>query len=173
MKAVRSLTADPTGQSGSALVVTLLVMVSLTILGIMSINTAVVEIQIGSNEKQLRHAFYLAEAGVMEGVQRLAAMADKDLDEQIAVWHHPVSEIEAKRMDFRDPEIWDADGQGEDNALASAVSEQTYIAAVEWDVATGGSLIHSDSRLYLNRVYGLCELYNADHLIEVGYAMRY
>ena len=135
-------------QSGSVLVVTLLIMVSLTIIGIMSINTSVVEIRIGSNERQLREAFYLSEGGAMEGVQRLTYLSGRDLDEQIAFWHHRLDQIEADHLDFRDPRIWDADGEGEDNALASALSSHSYVAAVEWSVATGGSLIQTDSRLY-------------------------
>ena len=47
-----------------------MVMVSLTIIGVVSINTSVVEIHISSNERQLREAFYLAEGGAQEGIQR-------------------------------------------------------------------------------------------------------
>ena len=148
-------------------------MVSLTIFGIMSLNTSIVEIQIGSNERQLRQAFYLAEGAVMEGLQRLVALSRRDLDEQFAVWHHPMGTVQTEETDFRKPEIWDADGREEDNALACSFSPGTYTAAVEYAVATGGSLIQTDTRLYQNRVYGLCRQYGVDHLIEIGVYLRY
>lgn len=160
-------------QSGSALIITLLVMVSLTIFGIMSLNTSVLEIRIGSNERQLRQAFYLAEGAVMEGLQRLVVLSRRDLDEQFAVWHHPMGTLQTEGTDFRNPDIWVADGREEDNALACSFSPATYTAAVEYAVATGGSLIQTDSRLYQNRVYGLCRQFGADHLIEIGVYLRY
>ena len=52
-------------------------------------------------------------------------------------------------------------------------SDDTYMAAVEWGVATGGSLIQTDSRLYQNRIYGLCTRYGTANLIEIGYDLRY
>lgn len=160
-------------QSGSALIITLLVMVSLTIFGIMSLNTSIVEIQISRNERQLRQAFYLAEGAVMEGLQRLVALSHQDLDEQFAVWHHPIGTLQAEEKDFRNIDIWDADGREKDNALVCSFSPYTYTAAVEYAVATGGSLIQTDTRLYQNRVYGLCRQYGADHLVEIGVYLRY
>jgi len=170
---MRFILSKGTNQSGSALIITLLVMVSLAIFGIMSLNSSIVEIQIGSNERQLREAFYLAEGAVMEGIQRLVALSLRDLDEQFAVWHHPIGSLQSEGTDFRNPDIWDADGREEDNALACSFSPYTYTAAVEYAVATGGSLIQTDTRLYQNRVFGLCRQYGADHLIEIGVYLRY
>lgn len=170
---MRFLPAADSGQSGTALIITLLVMVSLTIVGIMSLNTVIVEIQIGRNERELREAFYLAEGAVTEGLQRLATLSHQDLGEQFAEWHHPIGTLDSEKIDFRNPDIWDADGDGEDNALTCSLSPHAYTAAVEHAVATGGSLIQTDTRLYQNRVYGLCRQYGADHLIEIGVYLRY
>jgi len=153
--------------------ITLLVMVSLTILGIVSINTSVVEMRISRNERELHEAFYLAEGGVMEGIQRLVLLSRQDRGEQFALWHHPIGTLQSEKIDFRNPAIWDADGDGEDNALTCALSPDTYTTAVEYSVATGGSLIQTDTRLYQNRVYGLCTRYGADRLIEIGVYLRY
>ncbi len=161
-------------QSGSALVVTLLVMVAVTILGIMSINTSTVELKISRNEREVRETFYLAEGAAMEGIQRLVDTLDIDLNEQFQFWHHAIEEIEgSQRAFFRDSRNWDVDGQGEDNGLQSPMDSETFIAAIEWDVATGGSLIQTESRLYQNRIYGLCTKYRIDNLIEIGFKMRY
>jgi type II secretory pathway component PulK len=170
---MRFLLPEGANQSGSALIITLMVMASLTIFGIMSLNSSILEIQIGRNERELREAFYLAEGAVMEGLQRLVTLSRKDLDEQFAVWHHPIGTLQSEGLDFRNADIWDADGREEDNALTCSFSPHTYSAAVEYSVATGGSLIQTDTRLYQNRVYGLCRQYGADHLIEIGVYLRY
>jgi hypothetical protein len=160
-------------RDGSALVVTLLIMVSLTIIGVVSINTSVVEIHIDRNERQMNEAFYLAEGGAREGIQRLVSMAARDLAEQHAPWHHAMEEVDRDGMDFRQPGNWVVDGDGEDNALPCSWSEDTYLAAVEWSVATGGSLILTDTRLYQNRIYSLCTRHDTGMLVEIGYYLRY
>lgn len=161
------------GQSGSALVITLMVLTALTILGVAALNTSGVELKIARNEREVRETFCLAESAVAEGVQRLSAIAAVDLNEQYLPWHHPRKAAEDHRIDFRDLGSWDADGVGEDNALASPMSPETFIAAVEWKVATGGSLIQTQSRLYQNRIYGLCNKYGTGTLVEMGYYLRY
>jgi hypothetical protein len=160
-------------QSGSALVITLMVLAALTILGVASLNTSVVELKIARNEREVRETFCLAEGAVAEGVQRLSALQAVDLNEQYLPWHHPRKSVENNRVDFRDLNRWDVDGLGEDNALVSPMSADTFIAAVEWKVATGGSLVQTQSRLYQNRVYGRCDRYGTGTLVEMGYYLRY
>ncbi len=158
---------------GSALLVVLLVMTAVTILGIMSLNTSTVEMRIARNERDARETFYLAEGVAMEGVQRLMDTQPINLEEKSHFWHHARKEIEADEMDFRDPKKWDVDGQEEDNGLQSLMDQGTFIAAVEWDLATGSSALVTESRLYMTRVYGLCTKNKAEHLIEIGFYMRY
>lgn len=160
-------------QCGSALTVVLLVMVAISILGIMSLNTSVVELRIARNEKEARETFYLSESAAIEGIQRLMDTQQIGLEDKFHFWHHTKKEIKADEINFRDPETWNVNGQGEDNGLQSAMGKQAYIAAVEWELATGSSALVTGSRLYLNRVYGLCTKYNAQHLVEIGFYMRY
>lgn len=159
--------------SGAALIITILVMAALTILGIMSINTSVVEMYISRSDREIRESFYLAEGVVMEGIQQLMILAPKDLDEQYAPWHHAKSRLAGERIDFRNPEDWDTNGDENDNAVPSTLAQDSFLAAVEWGVATGGSLIQTDTRLYQNRIYGLCIRNNTATIIEVGYYLRY
>jgi hypothetical protein len=161
------------GQSGSALVVVLLVMTALAILGVMSINTSTVELDITRNEREVRETFYLSESAVLEGVQRLIDTPRIDLEEKIESWHHDEWALRAVSVDFRDPQYWDADGHGEDNALQSQLDANTYIAAVEHRLASGSSAILTESRLYMNQVYGLSTKHDALSLVEVGYYLRY
>jgi PilX N-terminal len=160
-------------QKGSALVITLLVLTAVTILGVASIDSSVIELKISANEREMRENFYLAEGAAMEGVQRLSALEKEDLNEQFVIWHHPKQGSQNGQIDFRDPAQWDGDGAGNDNCLPSALAPKTYLAAVEWKVATGGSLIATESRLYQNRVYGLSTRNGARNLIEIGYNLRY
>jgi len=160
-------------QSGSVLVATLLVLLAITILGIASINNSVVEMKIARAEKEVRETFYLAEGATMEGLQRLIATDMVDKNEQFPFWHHSRKALSNKNVDFRDPLHWDVDGIGEDNGLRGAMNPDVYVAAVEWRVANGGSLILTQSRIYQNRVYGLCTKYHTNNIIEIGYDLRY
>ena len=160
-------------QSGSALVVVLLVMTALAILGVMSINTSMVELDIARNEREAREAFYLSECAALEGIQRLIDTPRIDLEEKIAIWHHDEEAVKAAKADFREPQQWDADGRGEDNALKSRLDENTFMAAVEHRLASGSSAILTESRLYMNQVYGLSTKNNALSLVEIGYYLRY
>jgi hypothetical protein len=170
---VNPITVNHDHQSGSVLVVALLILMAITILGIASINTASVDLQIAGNAKQLRETFYLAEAAAMEGIQRLKHAAPIDLNEQHLFWHHSRQKLEADKIDFRNPEDWDVDCIPPDNGLASSVGKDSFIAAVEWRVATGGSLIATDTRLFVNRVYGRSTKHDADTLLEIGFRSRY
>ncbi|MDA8138994.1 MAG: hypothetical protein M0036_10110, partial [Desulfobacteraceae bacterium] len=144
-----------------------------TILGVASINQSVVELKIAQNEKEIREVFYSAEGACMEGVQRLIDTQTIDLNEQIQFWHHSRKEMDTGLIDFRNPQRWKVDGKSEDNAMESALNAKTYIAAVEWKVATGGSLVQTGSRLYQNRVYGYCHKTGNGQIIEMGYYIRY
>ncbi|MBI5894995.1 MAG: hypothetical protein HZB24_02955, partial [Desulfobacterales bacterium] len=88
-------------QSGSALVITLMVLTALTILGVAALNTSNVELKIVRNEREVRETFFLAEGAVAEGVQRLSALQAVDLNEQYLPWHHPRKAAENNRVNFR------------------------------------------------------------------------
>ncbi len=159
--------------NGSILVVVLLVMTAISILGIMSINTSTVELRIARNEREVREVFYLSESAAIEGVQRLIDTPPIDLEEKIQCWHHGIETATAENLNFRDPQKWDVDGRGEDNGRRSALDQNAFFSAVEHRLATGSSAIVTESRLYMNQVYGLSTKYNAVSLVEIGYYLRY
>jgi hypothetical protein len=157
--------------SGSALLIVLLVLIALSILGFACIHSGIIELKISSNERQMKENFYLAESAAMEGVQRLAAMPSDDLNEREAFWHHSPG---AGAIDFRNPEKWVYRGDHEhSNCMAAGFHTDTFIAAVEWRVAAGSSLVMTETRLYQNRIYGLCRRHGADSLVEIGINRRY
>jgi hypothetical protein len=158
---------------GSTLVIVLLVMTAITILGVMSINTSIVELDIARNERETGQIFYLSESAAMEGVQRLVDSPLIDLEEKIQFWHHSDVTVKTTHINFRDPQKWDVDGRGEDNAMQSGLDHDAFFAAVEHRLATGSSAIVTAPRLYMNQVYGLSTKYDAATLVEIGYYLRY
>lgn len=161
-------------QSGSVLVITLLVMVAVMVLGVVSLQTTSVELNISRNERAIRETFYLAEGAAMEGIQRLKAVPAVDLEEGVFFWHHDRDSIGDDKTGFRDHAQWQMDTGGfPHNCMQSAIDPDTYFAAVNWGVAPGGSLVQTGSRLYHHRVYGLCTKHGANQRVEIGYCLRY
>ena len=160
-------------QRGASLLVVMLVMTAVTILGVMSINTSILELDITRNEREIRENFYLSEGVAMEAIQRLTDTPVTDLEDKKLNWHHCRDAVERDQTDFRDPALWDADGRGEDNAMQSQLDRNTFLAAVEYRLASGSSAVCTESRLYLNRVYGLGTKYHAFNLVEIGVYLRY
>ncbi len=68
-------------QSGMVVVVALLVMVVLMILGLSFLGSSLTESQIGSNESDLRKAFFAAEAGIQEAMYRMRLDPSASSDE--------------------------------------------------------------------------------------------
>lgn len=161
-------------ESGSVLLIALLVMIAISVLGVLGIQSSIVELDLVRNERDIQEAFHLSESAALEGIELLVNSSKEDRQDNQPVWHHARKTMEALNCDLRDMTQWDADGQGQDdNSIKSKFSQESLIAAVEWDVAAGGSLVMTQSRLIVTRVYGLCTKHNAGQLIEIGYAMRY
>lgn len=163
----------PIQSSGAALIVVLMVMAVLTLLGTVAISTTVVDLEIARSHKELRENFYLAEAAAMEGLQRLLNSPTIDRVECFLFWHHDRASIEEQSLDLTDPAQWRTLDHEGANARGSDLDPHIFMAAAEERVAGGSSLISTESRLYVNHVYGLCTKYNAQNLVQVGYFMRY
>jgi hypothetical protein len=160
-------------QGGSTLIVVLVVITSISILGIMSMNISMVELDISHNEHLMREDFYLLESAALEGIQRLVDAPPIDLEDKIIFWHHARCTPDRGSTNFRDPQLWHAEGGTEDNAMQSTLDPQSYFAAVEHRLATGSSAVVTEPRLYMNRVFGLCTRNKAVKLVEIGYQLRY
>ena len=155
------------------MVMVLMVIMALTTFGVLSINSSSIELQIVKNGKEGKKNFYLSESATLEGIQRIADSCPVDMEDKIALWHHSRRDEREKEMDFRNPHQWAVDGSDQDNAQKSLMGKSLYFAAVESRLATGGSAIVTGSRLYLNRVFGLCNHDNHPVIVEIGYYKRY
>jgi hypothetical protein len=161
------------GERGSTLVAVLLIMAAISIIGMVGLNISTVELKISSNERVMRETFYLTEGAAFEGVQRLANAPRIDLEDRIYFWHHRGDAAEGDGINFRDPQQWNTSGLKEDNAQKSALDAESFFSAVEHRLAAGSSAVVTESRLYLNQVYGLSRKYDASDLVEIGYQLRY
>lgn len=160
-------------RTGTALVVCVLILTAVTVLGLVGIHAGVVELQIATNHTQMGHGLYLAEGAALEGVQRLANAATTDLQDRSFFWHHNRSALETAHLDLRQTAHWSHAGNLRKLALESSLGPDVQLAAVEWSLAAGSSMVATQSRLYLNRVYGRSTRFRADHLVEIGYQLRY
>jgi hypothetical protein len=162
-----------TTRSGTILVVCVLILTAVTVLGIVGIHAAVVDLQIATNHTQMGHGLYLAEGAALEGVQRLANAATTDLQDRSFFWHHSRTALEAAHLDLRCIAHWSNHENLRKLVLESSLGPDVQLAAVEWSLAAGSSMIATQSRLYLTRVYGRSTRFKADHLVEIGFQLRY
>jgi Tfp pilus assembly protein PilX len=160
-------------ETGTALVVCMLILTAVTILGLVGIHAGVVDLHIATNHTQMGHGLYLAEGAALEGVQRLANATTTDLQDRSFFWYHSRSDLEAANLDLRCPAHWSTVENTRPIALQSTLGSDVQLAAVEWSLAAGSSMVATEPRLYLNRVYGRSTRFQADHLVEIGYQLRY
>jgi hypothetical protein len=150
-----------------------LILTAVTVLGLVGIHAGVADLQISTNHTQMGHGLYLAEGAALEGVQRLASAATTDLHDKSFVWYHSRSALEVVGFDLRCTAHWSNINNLRRLTLESSLGSDVQLAAVEWSLAAGSSMVATQSRLYLNRVYGRSTRFQSDHLVEIGYQLRY
>jgi hypothetical protein len=161
------------GRKGSTLVVVLWVMAAASIFGAVGLAISSVELEISSNERQMREVFYLSESAALEGMQRLVNAPRIDLEDKMFFWHHDENAASDDKTGFRDPRQWKIDGGDRDNARQCALDSHCYFSAVEHRLAAGSSAVVTGPRLYMNQVFGFCSKRKAMNLVEIGYQLRY
>lgn len=158
---------------GSILIGVLWIMAAAAVFGAVGLAISSVELEISSNERQLREVFYLSESAASEGIQRLVNAPRIDLEDKIYSWHHGENAANDDDTGFRDPLQWKISGGDQDNARPCALDPHCYFSAVEHRLAAGSSAVVTGPRLYMNQVYGLCGKRKAMNLVEIGYQLRY
>ncbi len=159
------------GQTGSATVISLLLLTTLTIVGISSINNSTVELKISHNERTYHKNFYQAESAAHEGAQRLKLENDpEELRPAVTTADWLIEEEDA---DLTDTTNWVDDDSQNDNSDASVLSTSASFASVGKGVAGGSSLDLSATSLHDYALYGLSISSNGKVLIEMGYRKRF
>jgi len=159
-------------EKGSAIVVALMVLMVLTIVGISSTNTTIVELQTVRNEGIYKQNLYLAEAAAQEAIQRLYNQAQTDpaeLKNKTPVW------LNDDTVDFANANNWDSDATGgDDNSLVAALDPDTVLTIVDRGISPGASLdISGATNTHDFAVYGLSNHNSGMVLIQIGYRYRF
>ena len=159
-------------EKGSAIVIALMILVVLTIIGISSTNTTIVELQTVRNEGIYKQNLYLAEAAAQEAIQRLCNQAQSDpfvLKKKTPVW------LNGEAVDMANVNNWDSDGaDGNDNSLKANINADTVLTIVDRGMSPGASLdISGTTNTHDFAVYGLSNHNNGMVFIQIGYRYRF
>ena len=156
-------------ERGSVIVFAILILAILTIIGISSSNTSIMESQIVRNEAVQRQNFYRAESGVIEAAQQL-----KDLENPSVLEANARPWLNSNSADMAQIANWDASGDSNDNAQTSALVPNTSYSTVRVNVAKKASLgMENPDQLYEYAIYGLYNGSDGQAFIEAGFKKRY
>ena len=159
-------------EKGSAIIIALMILLVLTIIGISSTNTTIVELQTVRNEGIYKQNLYLAEGSAQEAIQRLYNQAKSDpseLKNKTPVW------LNGEAVDMANVNNWDSDGaNGDDNSLVASIDPDTVFTIVDRGISSGGSLdISGTTSTHDFAVYGLSNHNNGRVFIQIGYRYRF
>ena len=157
-------------EDGNVLLISLILLVLLTMIGISATRTASVDIQVSGNNMVYKKNFYTAEAATMEAMQR---METTDLETTDLEWVLPASTTDS---DISNPDKWDTApwfGGGKKPLQSVVDSTAQLVVITEGTVETGESLDMTRTKLYQYAVYGRCKRYNGTSIINVGYRKAY
>lgn len=168
------------GQQGSVMVMAVLILALLTIIGIASSNTAIMESQIVRNAAIRKQNFYQAESGVIEAAQALenlkntVTLKSKDRSYLNNTGNAPWL-INDNSVDMTDRTVWDDDNaNNDDNAETCSINGDTHFAVVQVNVAKKSSLgMENPDQLYEYAVYGLYDGADGEAFIEAGFKKRF
>ncbi len=132
-------------EDGSVLIVTLIILVLLTLLGIFATRTAEVELQIAGNDMRYKRNLYLADAAAMECGGEIGTMTVIDTDAD--TWLLPTNTVYS-RDDILGNTFWTA------NAMGVASISNADCFAIFNGIAENTSLDMTKSKIYMFDLYG-------------------
>lgn len=159
-------------EAGNVLIVTLILLVLLTLLGLSASRISSVDIQVAGNNKIYKQNFYTAEAAAMEAIQ---IMNDTDLSESVAPsWLAKTTSdgsVSLSENDIRDKDKWASGFTGVATAKASSITPGSakFLAVARGVVKGGESLEIAKTKIYEYEAYGYCNRNNGTSIIELGY----
>lgn len=162
-------------EDGFVLVSTMIVMVMLSMVGLASTTSTVMELQISANDRDYKENFYRAEGAAVESAQRLANETDTDeLRPSLTdkVWLQSA-------VDYTIANNWDVGGGIPVNFQTAALDDaesDVRIAANSLGVARGrkaSSIEMTKPSVKAFELYGWSEERGGRVIIEVGYKKRF
>ncbi len=184
-------------EDGFVLILSMMVLVVLTLLGMSGTRNAIIETQIAGNDNMAKILFYDAESAAHEAAQRLrnekdhdALKADRPSENDLVVARYV--DTPSGKLDVEDGLLSDEQTEialekkeeavklAQDSVLAQHNITTQMIAldygAVKGDL--GSSLKMTESKVYFFKLVGRALLakdigYDRDKMIEIGYKKRY
>ena len=157
-------------EEGSVIVMALIVLVALTMIGIISTDNTVVELQIVRNETIYRQNFYRAESAVIDGAQ---VMEDSTLTVPPSkFWIQELANL-TDPDDMEDVNNWPGNSNLSNNMNKPLTTETSY-AAIFID-KIGSKKMTNPTSLHLYHVYGLFNSTSGQgrSMIRMGYNKRF
>jgi hypothetical protein len=172
-------------EKGSAIVLALILLATLSIIGISAATSSMIESKIVRNEKIYKQNAYFAEAGVHEAAQRIELTPDPAI--QLSPDTTEYDWLNDDTMDFSSVEAWQdfglASGHADDNCDVSVIDPtntgssnlrpSVFFAVVNKGIRPGSSLEMGASRVYEFRVFGKSEWQGGLSIVEIGYLRRF
>lgn len=158
-------------EDGFVLILTLIMMVLLTLLGVSSTRTSSIEIQISGNEKVYKENLYMAEAGSIKAGELIAdggAEMTDPADENWPTWLYDEDNPDTEE-DLNDGTAWT--GEHSQPVPASIdPDQQTRFLVIYKGLHPGVSLDVSKAHMYDYECYGRCSRNKGVVIIRVGYS---
>jgi Tfp pilus assembly protein PilX len=165
-------------EDGFVLVLSLMVLVVLTLLGISATDTSVIEVQIAGNDNVAKMLFYNAESAAHEAAQRLQNERDENKLKAARTPFVWLSE-EAKTHDLLaggDTNWSNTLSEQSKISNANALNITTQLAALDYGVVKGEqgtSLKMTETRVYFYKLLGRAVRNSREKIVEIGYKKRY
>ncbi len=154
------------------MIVALLVLVTLTVLGLASVNTSSIEIKISRNERVYRQNLNLAESGALHAIKEIQNMdALTDYDELMpATTSHVWLSSPGSGTFFENPANWDFDDKdSEDNSERFSGGAHSYSFAADFEGKQAGSSLKSGAlSVNLYATYGLSRASGGEAIVNTG-----
>ena len=157
-------------ENGSAIVLAMLILVVLTVLGIASINTSSIELQIARNERIYQQNFYQAESAATEGAQKIEDSGSLDV---------ALAQTWCKKSldddDYDDDDSSDTDDPGAwtDADPDDSLGLDATVSVVLKGIVGSIDMTSEVGNKYKYAIRGYGKANNGKVLIEIGYKIRH
>ena len=170
---MKKMISNLNNEEGSVIIMALIVLVALTMIGIVSTDNTVVELQIVRNETIYRQNFYRAESAVIDGAQ---VMEDSTLTippSPLRPWIQTLASLPVPDH-MENVSNWNAGNSNLSNNMNNPLTNETRYAAIFIKKVGSKKMTNQDS-LYLYHIYGLFDSTSGQgrSMIRMGYNDRF
>jgi hypothetical protein len=168
-------------EEGAAILISLMVLMIVTIIGVSSSSKTTTELQIVRNDGVYKQNFYQAEGAAHEVIQRIWEQAQEDTypleNRSLLPWLNNIADVDADNDDRIDmiasSFVWDYDGaDNDDNADVSSLPD-TIMSAVDEGICDDCSLEMTGTNVHDFALFGVSQFNGGRAVIQIGWRTRY